>query len=311
MNTKLLADTIGSLDGELLDEVIEEHYKRTMPGKTIVIPRYRRAIAVAAILLTVSAAVPLIVINNKPGDIKIPENNGLYPTSIPDNHTKIYEHLTDREIYSPLRGGFTQIKIDKVYDGVYCDDPDDPGDVFRYIIVECTAIHDIFERIPDQMPMTIRIRLDMYAASDNSKMSENGTRGTDEDGIPYDTTQQKKREWQYDDAEKYKEFLLEHNEGYLFVPGWRTITQEVYSLDTNKFETVTLSLSDHFRLNEYCYLPLTENRIDLNAVCRFILSNKGYLDTVYGDIIKDGMTKNDFEEEFKALLSEAEQENNT
>ena len=77
MNTKLLADTIGSLDGELLDEVIEEHYKRTMPGKTIVIPRYRRAIAVAAILLTVSAAVPLIVINNKPGDIKIPENNGL------------------------------------------------------------------------------------------------------------------------------------------------------------------------------------------------------------------------------------------
>ena len=127
MNTKLLADTIGSLDGELLDEVIEEHYKRTMPGKTIVIPRYRRAIAVAAILLTVSAAVPLIVINNKPGDIKIPENNGLYPTSIPDNHTKIYEHLTDREIYSPLRGGFTQIKIDKVqspegtYDAILMD----------------------------------------------------------------------------------------------------------------------------------------------------------------------------------------------
>ena len=119
--------------------------------------------------------------------------------------------------------------------------------------------------------------------------------------VTYDTTQQKKREWQYDNAEKYKEFLLEHNEGYLFVPGWRTITQEVYSLDTNKFETVTLSLSDHFRLNEYCYLPLTENRIDLNAVCRFVLSNKGYLDTVYGDIIKDGMTKNDFEEEFKAL----------
>lgn len=34
MNTQILADTIAYLDKELLDEVIEEHYKRTMEKKT-------------------------------------------------------------------------------------------------------------------------------------------------------------------------------------------------------------------------------------------------------------------------------------
>lgn len=259
MNTKLLADTIGSLDGELLDEVIEEHYKRTMPGKTIVIPRYRRAIAVAAILLTVSAAVPMIVVNNA---VSTTAGTG---SSISKPHDSIHLPVLTVESSYPKTGysSFLYVRVVKVYEGVYGDDV---NDTTHCILADLEVLNDIWNHGAKNKTITAQFVVDSIISKEDSTII-------------------------YDDFSLYRDFLEKNNTGLIYVFQNSVKAQKRYSFQTESYETFPNMFWGKCGLSSVQYLPVENKKLNINKLTQF-------LNEIYCEEKPSHAYPNDFEQVF-------------
>lgn len=273
MNTQLLADTIACLDKELFDEVIVEHYKRTMEKKTLIAYKYV-AVAAAAVLLTVSVVIPLIAYKSTSNET-VPTNTEELTTANTTSLIPVPVLTVETSYPKTDHSSFLYVKVVKVYDGVYGDDP---TDTTRCVLADLEIIDDIWDHGTRNRIITVQFDVNRRAAEDRSTFL-------------------------YDDYSLYKEFLTENDTGLIYIFQDEVSPQEKYSFQTGSIERFSDMFFGRCRLSSIKYFPVKNGKLDLDSLKKFTKISAYQID--FDQVFYDGETLEEVVEKIKNFTPNA------
>lgn len=222
------------------------------------------AIAAAAILLTASTAVPIIIANNA-----VQNQNLMTPTEnaslTPEPPSSLPLPVLSVEMSYPKTdySSFLYVKVVRVYDGVYGDDL---NDTTHCVLADLEIIDDIWNHGAQNKIITAQFIVDSIISKDESTRI-------------------------YDDFSLYSDFLKENNTGLIYVFQDSVKTQKKYSFQTESYETFPDVFWGKCGLSSVQYFPVEKGKLNLDKLVSFI-------NEIYCEGKRSHAYPDDFEEVF-------------